>query len=790
MGSPVHVRRALLGAALVLLACAFPAVATASGTASVSGATLTYNGGAETNFISFTVPAAGTIRVTEGNSGTTVTAGTGCSTVTSLIVDCNSAGVTLIVANGGDGNDGLENLTTTTAHLNGDNDWDDLLSTSPTNDTLDGGAGVYVGATDSGDYADYAIAGAPVTVNLTTGQATGATIGTDTITNVESIDGSPFADTLTANSLDNQIIGGDGDDVMSSGAGNDNMQGDTGADTYDTGPGFDSIQDDLTNGDIDTSDYSTKSAGITVAASSSPPPFPYTSELAVSKPDGSDTLYDVPNVTGTSFADTMTGDGNANIFDGGAGDDTFNGAGGGDTFTGGGGSNTVSYSDVTGPIDASLMNGSATTPSGTDNYTGIQNLTGSPGTDTIEGDAAANVLNGGGGNDTLTFANAPAAVTVTYTSATGTTSGAGAGSDTLSGFKAFVGSPFADTLNFRNSVANTIGCGGSADLIEADPIDTLGGDCETVAPEAAGTPTIDSGGVAMEGATFSATQGVWGGTLPITFSYQWLRCNTAGAACVVIPGATGPTYTATSADAGHTLRSRVTAVNPAGSDQSTSPASGVIQAAPTPPAAAAVVTPPGADPVPAAAPLPVFTKFADAEPVSGRVLIRFPGTSKFVRLIQPELVPFHSIIDARHGRLRLRTIDARNKIQTADFYGGVFQIFQRKVARGLTEANLYGGKFSVCPALGASKGKKAGLARKKVKANKTIRHLWSSGQGLFRTKGRYSSATIRGTTWLTADRCDGTLTRVTQGKVTVRDFVKNRSITVKAPKSYLATPKR
>ncbi|MGH3130998.1 MAG: hypothetical protein ACRDNX_09295, partial [Gaiellaceae bacterium] len=65
-----------------------------------------------------------------------------------------------------------------------------------------------------------------------------------------------------------------------------------------------------------------------------------------------------------------------------------------------------------------------------------------------------------------------------------------------------------------------------------------------------------------------------------------------------------------------------------------------------------------------------------------------------------------------------------------------------------------------------------------------------SGKGKFRTKGRYSSATVRGTIWLTQDQCNGTLTRVTQGSVTVTDFVTKRQVVVRAGKSYLAASKR
>ena len=71
-----------------------------------------------------------------------------------------------------------------------------------------------------------------------------------------------------------------------------------------------------------------------------------------------------------------------------------------------------------------------------------------------------------------------------------------------------------------------------------------------------------------------------------------------------------------------------------------------------------------------------------------------------------------------------------------------------------------------------------------------MRQLWGSGEGAFRTVGRFSSATVRGTTWLTNDRCDGTLTKVTAGKVGVRDFVLKKTVVVKKGKSYLAQARK
>ena len=72
---------------------------------------------------------------------------------------------------------------------------------------------------------------------------------------------------------------------------------------------------------------------------------------------------------------------------------------------------------------------------------------------------------------------------------------------------------------------------------------------------------------------------------------------------------------------------------------------------------------------------------------------------------------------------------------------------------------------------------------------KKKRRLWGDGKGKFRTQGSFSSATVRGTRWLTEDSCNGTLTKVKRGTVTVRDFAKKRNVTVRAGKQYFARKK-
>ena len=66
----------------------------------------------------------------------------------------------------------------------------------------------------------------------------------------------------------------------------------------------------------------------------------------------------------------------------------------------------------------------------------------------------------------------------------------------------------------------------------------------------------------------------------------------------------------------------------------------------------------------------------------------------------------------------------------------------------------------------------------------------SDNHGKFRTKGRYAAATTRGTLWSVADRCDGTLTHVSKDSVTVNDFVRHKTIILRAGHSYLAKARK
>lgn len=118
----------------------------------------------------------------------------------------------------------------------------------------------------------------------------------------------------------------------------------------------------------------------------------------------------------------------------------------------------------------------------------------------------------------------------------------------------------------------------------------------------------------------------------------------------------------------------------------------------------------------------------------------------------------------------------------AQFYGGRFDVTELGGAKPVLVMRLVGG--SIKQKCGTGSRAASGVASQEK--TKPIRRLWGKGKGRFRTRGRYSSGTVRGTNWLTTDYCDGTETRVVAGIVLVRDFVKKKSLLVKAGTSYFA----
>jgi streptogramin lyase len=189
---------------------------------------------------------------------------------------------------------------------------------------------------------------------------------------------------------------------------------------------------------------------------------------------------------------------------------------------------------------------------------------------------------------------------------------------------------------------------------------------------------------------------------------------------------------------------------------------------------------------------PVLGEQVVVHPKSGKVRVKAPGAKRYSTLGAGAQLPVGTTVDARGGKIVLQSArDAHGTTQTGTFWGGVFQIRQGKRSEGMTDLVLKGGGFESCTS-GRGLAHASMLARDaRTGKRRAIRRLWGrDSHSRFRTHGRDSVATVRGTRWLTVDRCDGTLTRVTQGKVSVRDLRRKRSVLVKAGHAYLARHRR
>jgi hypothetical protein len=168
------------------------------------------------------------------------------------------------------------------------------------------------------------------------------------------------------------------------------------------------------------------------------------------------------------------------------------------------------------------------------------------------------------------------------------------------------------------------------------------------------------------------------------------------------------------------------------------------------------------------------------KPVSGTVLGHPPDDPTFRRIAGAANLVSGWTFDVTKGRVALTTAaNARGGTQTTQAFEGFFTALQTS-GSAVTDLVLRSGDFdAICGSGGVD------IARASANT-KSVRHLWSKGKGKFRTKGRFAAASIRGTEWLTEDRCDGTLVTVKTGAVAVFDQVLQKTVVVRAGSNYLA----
>jgi hypothetical protein len=158
----------------------------------------------------------------------------------------------------------------------------------------------------------------------------------------------------------------------------------------------------------------------------------------------------------------------------------------------------------------------------------------------------------------------------------------------------------------------------------------------------------------------------------------------------------------------------------------------------------------------------------------------------FLPLTGPQQIPIGSTLDTRQGTVGLTLARDRggSSTQTGDFSRGMFGLRQSR-GGALTTLVMRGGGLNRC----RTRRPKGGARKVQVHAARRSRRLFGNARGRFRTRGRNSAATVRGTRWLQKDTCAGTLTIVRQGSVVVRDFGKGRNVVVERGERYLARAK-
>jgi Ca2+-binding RTX toxin-like protein len=276
------------------------------------------------------------------------------------------------------------------------------------------------------------------------------------VTNIPgiTITGTSHNDTINATStVAGQSFPTDGEDVINGDGGRDTIGGLAGNDTLNGGKGADTLM-----GGAGSDTYIVDNAMDVVDETGTNGIDRVQSSITFSLSDATHAKGDIENLTliGTS---AINGTGNAldNVITGNSGDNILAGLAGADSLDGGLGIDTATYAASAAAVRVSLAAGTASGGDAEgDTLFNFESLTGSNFDDILEGNAGANVLVGGAGIDTVSYANATVGVTVNLGTMSAQNTG-GAGSDTLSGFENLTGSQFNDSLTGTNAANVSLG---------------------------------------------------------------------------------------------------------------------------------------------------------------------------------------------------------------------------------------------------------------------------------------------------------------------------------------------
>ncbi|MFN3669789.1 MAG: beta strand repeat-containing protein [Brevundimonas sp.] len=316
-------------------------------------------------------------------------------------------------------------------------------------DTLNGGAGI--------DLAQlyWASLSSNVTATLSNGSLS-ATSGNGAMTLVGAsierliVYSGSGADVLTGGTGDDILSSGDGADTLNGGGGDDLLDGGAGDDILNGGDGFDRyllrLNDQFAPGTVNASGFNISGGGATTVTDAT---------------GGTDTISNIEGVAlvGGNFDDTLIGS---------SGADTLNGGYGGDTIFGGDGDDYIEQGTL-----------------GT-------NFPSQPGVGQITVTETVDNIDGGAGNDTISYAGVSSAMSVNL--GTGAVVNAQTGNDNLFSVEGLITGSGADVL-VGSAVGNRIESGAGADSIQGlggnDIL--LGGDGDDLLDGGFGADILDGG---------------------------------------------------------------------------------------------------------------------------------------------------------------------------------------------------------------------------------------------------------------------------------------------------------
>lgn len=281
----------------------------------------------------------------------------------------------------------------------------DVLNGLAGNDTITGGAGNdKINGGDGIDLLNYELSDVDrgleeeggetgVNVDLSSGKVTNdGFFGVDTLTGIENVRGSEFADIIVGDANANELEGGDGNDILAGGAGNDQLVGGDDEDTLTGGAGNDRL---VGGSGADEFRFSALGEGDDVITDFNGAEDKLSFASALDKGNGG-ILDDVASIAATEVGDDVVvtfANGHTLTFLGAATGsiDSF------DDLLADPNAQFTTFLDanriVTGGVGNDVLAGGA----------GDDTLTGNAGNDTLEGGVGNDILNGGIGNDTYIF---------------------------------------------------------------------------------------------------------------------------------------------------------------------------------------------------------------------------------------------------------------------------------------------------------------------------------------------------------------------------------------------------